>query len=234
MLTQPNEQDQYRDSNGFAAFSSGDVGRAHVLAHQLLEGGQHEKGYRFLTRWLERHPSQGHEWIHLHWHAAVFALGTGRIGEACDRYVSFIEPEIQRHLALTDAPSLLWRLSIEGVSLDWGPAHAAAAARTRADGDPYVELHHALAFAGAKDLRRLDTWLDTHLHEHTRQKNKAKPSALLGVALALRLFANDDYTVAARLLERTSSQVSDMGGSQAQNALFGEIGVEAFRRTLAA
>ena len=235
MSTQTTDQHEYRDSSGFAAFSSGDAGRAHVKAHELLEHGQHERGYQFLTRWLDEYPSAGVEWIHLHWHVAVFAIGTGRTEEAYDRYVRFIEPEIPRHLALTDAPSLLWRLALEGVVLDWEPAHAAAAARTRVDGDPYVELHHALAFAGARDLQKLDAWLDEHLLGHRgRNRREARPSALLGVAVALRLFANDDFTVAARLLETTSQQVSSLGGSHAQNALFGEIGVAALRRTVAA
>jgi hypothetical protein len=153
----------------------------------------------------------------------VFALETGRVKEARERYRRAILPAVPRGQALTDAPSLLWRLFLGGAVIeesDWAPVRDAALARVgdRAS-DPYLELHHLLALAAGRELGVLDRWLDAAV----KAAHSPRRRSLLRLAWALRTFANRDYRAAAKLLDEAPSLVSLLGGSAAQNRLFARI-----------
>lgn len=98
------------DRIGFRFFTDGAMGEAHAMAHELLDGDREAEGYERLGAWLEAHPISGSEGIHLHWHQAVFEIAVGRVHAAHRRYLERIAPHVPSGGALTDAPSLLWRL----------------------------------------------------------------------------------------------------------------------------
>jgi len=238
---------EVRDVSGFRLFSAGDAGAAHVLSHQMLDEGRMEEGHHFLGAWLGQHErpeddrNGDSDWVHLQWHMAVFEIATGRVREACERFRQEILPAVPAGKALTDAPSLLWRLSLaaaaEPLNVDWKEVHEAARARVArtedagdSTDDPYVELHHLLALAGAGDLELLTRWLDDRLETGGGEVR----SILLRLGWALRTFATQDYEVAASLLSGTVGPVSQLGGSRAQNELFAELAQEAARRGRAA
>ena len=87
------------------------------------------------------------------------------------------------------------------------------------EGDPYVELHHLLAFAGARDVESLTRWLDMA----AETSGSSAPPEILPLGWGLRSWANQDYRAAATLLDESVDLVSGLGGSRAQNQLFGSI-----------
>jgi hypothetical protein len=217
------------DSSGFRVFSQGDAGAAHAMAHRMLDEGRLEEGRRSLGAWIECHDGSGSKWAHLQWHMAVFEIAAGRNRDALERFVQHILPVVELGEAHTDGPSLLWRLCLSSggtLDLDWGPVHDEAAASVSLTDDPFVELHHTLALAGAGDLATVDRWLDAHYSDEVAPERRL----LLQVVWGLRSFASGDYAVAAALLDGVVGNLGAVGGSRAQNDLFAEIAAEAMRR----
>jgi hypothetical protein len=211
-----------RDRSGFAVFSLGDAGDAHVVAHRMLDEGRHELGHRLLGRWLSVHDGSGSDWTHLQWHMAVFEIAVGKWEAAHSRFEAEILPVAAGSFdALTDAPALLWRLWLGAprpVTLAWEPV-AETARQTLADRrNPYVELHGLLALAGVGDVDAIDTWLS---HESL---GRGRESRLLEqMARGLRALAAGHLEHAAQLLAAATPKVNELGGSHAQNELFPKL-----------
>ena len=219
-----------RDVSGYALFSAGDLGAAHVMAHRMLDTGQLRLGHKYLGQWLDTHDGSGSQWIHLQFHLAVFELAVGDWQGAFDRFRESILPTVATSEdALTDAPAVLWRLQLDApsdVELPWRPLRARALERMQRPSDPFVELHNLLALAGAGDVENLDSWLNSHrFSAGSRRRNILKD-----IAVALRAFAAEDYALAASVFEISVPHVSDLGGSQAQCELFEQIRQESLRR----
>lgn len=208
------------DSSGFAVFSHGDAGRAHVMAHRRLDGGDHELGHRWLGHWLATHDGGGSDWTHLQWHMGVFELELGLWDAALERFVNHILPmAAATEDALTDAPAMLWRLQLTAarpVALPWEPIRRTATRAIAATPDPYVALHCVLALAGAGDVQTLDRWIETGPHGSSREDEQL----LARMASGLRAFAVEDYRSAAEDLALWAPSVAQLGGSRAQNELF--------------
>ena len=206
-----------RDVSGSPLFCDGASGLAHVVAHHHLDAGRPEEGHRVLGAWLATHEGTGSDWTHLQWHMAVFEIATGRWISAFQRFVRHIQPAVSAGEAYTDAPSLLWRLSLTSpgrVEIPWEPVREAAIEGLRTPSSPYVELHHLLALAGAGDGSSINRWRSTD-HILTR------------MAEGLGAFVAQDYARAAVTLAATAPQISRLGGSRAQNELFELISQEA-------
>ena len=208
-----------RDITGAPIFCDGARGRAHVMAHRLLDAGQAERGHRLLGDWLATHEGEGSDWAHLQWHMAVFEIATERWRSAFERFVHEVLPAVYEGEAYTDGPSLLWRLSLTSpgrVEIPWETVCGAALVRLAAADEPYVEAHHLLAFAGAGDASSIERWLSS------RKPVDSLPSdhILTRMAEGLSAFARRDYGGAAQALASVAPRVSQLGGSRAQNELF--------------
>jgi len=219
-----------RDTSGFAVFSRGEAGRAHVMAHRMLDEERYELGHRLLGAWLGQHDGSGSRWTHLQWHMCVFEIATGKWDTALHRFETELLPVAASSFdALTDAPSMLWRLTLSAprfVALDWASVRDTAIRRLTEPCDPYVELHCLLALAGAGDVANLDRWL--------RRRCAGDPSevgALTRFGAGLRAFAAQDYALGAAALAAAASQVSSLGGSFAQNQLFSQIAALSWTRS---
>jgi hypothetical protein len=212
-----------RDAGGYAIFSAGEAGSAHVMAHRMLDQGLHAAGHRLLGAWLEGRSGAGSEWVHLQWHMAMFELALGDWKGAFARFRKHILPAATTTgEALTDAPSLLWRLSLAAtapVELPWEPVREMALARMRRPSKPFVELHNLLALAGAGDIESLDGWLRGRAPVGRSQSE----GLLVRAALALRAYAAGDHRHAAEALASLAPHLSRVGGSRAQNGLFESI-----------
>lgn len=211
-----------RDVSGFAVFSHGDAGGAHLTAHRLLDAERYELGERILGAWLARHVGRGSDWTHLQWHMAVFELAVGSWDAALERFEAEILPvAASSDDALTDAPALLWRLELSAptpVHFDWEPIRRAALRSFSKPCGAYVELHGLLALAGAHDIDALDRWIRLRRHSADLQ---SKILAQMGIGL--RAYAAADYELAASVLRAAAPKVSALGGSHAQNQLFEQI-----------
>lgn len=214
--------DDKRDASGFKIFSTGEPGQAHVLAHRMLDQGRYGLGHELLGTWLDGRSGTGSEWVHLHWHMAVFELEVGRWMAAFSRFQGHILPAAATEDALTDAPSLLWRLALASagsVTLPWESVRATALARMRGPSKPYVELHNILALAGAGDLASIDHWL-----HRTKFTSGSRAEALVArVAIGLRAYVAGDYARCAAMLVSALPHLGEAGGSRAQNQLFGQL-----------
>jgi len=217
------------DSSGFALFSTGDTGAAHIMSHHLLDSGRAALGHRLLGRWLEGRAGSGSDWCHIQFHMALFELAAGRWDSAWQRFGRELLPAASRTAnALTDAPALLWRLALSApraVEPDWGPLRLTALASLERTDDPYVELHHLLALAGARDLCSLDAWLAS---QPTDCESESR-TIVVGMGSALREFAAGRYGASAAALEMLAPQIHRVGGSRAQNELFQDLAETAWR-----
>lgn len=216
------------DRTGFRYFSEGAAGAAHDLAHRLLDENRLEEGWHQLGVLLEQLDDEdvtGPKGAHLQWHMAVFEIAVGCCDEAHERFRAHLLPLVQSEQVLTDAPSLLWRLWVAGhrEGLEWdavaGPARRVLG---RGDAGRYVLLHQALAVAGARDLAAIDRFLDRRYLSSQPVLEHQRESLFLRLVWALRTFANRDFACSAELLDCESS-IGLVGGSGAQNELFGDL-----------
>lgn len=212
-----------RDRSGFAVFSDGDTGAMHVIAHEAFDRGDIERGRRLLGRWLATHSGTGSDWVHLQFHMAVFELALGDWQAAYARYQSEIRSIAENsQMALTDAPSLLWRLEIAAprvVTLPWQSLHPTAAAAIERETDPFTTLHQLLVFAGAGDSAAITRWQRNQQIRHTSLSDRV----LRQVADALVSVASCDYVAAARSLEQVAPKLPLIGGSFAQIDLYRQL-----------
>jgi len=209
-----------RDAIGFRVFASGSTGAIHVMAHRLLDADRPIQGRKLLGQWLETHSGAGSEWVHLHFHMAIFELAIGDWDAAYSRYLNNILPAVISDDALTDAPGLAWRLALaapESVELEWETLRQVALAHMQTPSDPFTELHHLLALAGARDTQNLDRWM------RSPRSRMGHMPLIRGITEAFEAFANGRYQHAAKRLSGLAPRFSELGGSRAQIQLFGQI-----------
>lgn len=209
-----------RDVDGYALYAGGELGTLHVFAHRMLDEDRIPLGHRVLSRWLARQSGRGRHWVHVQWHMAVFELELNRWQEALVRFQHHVRPyAFATDDALTDAPSLLWRLRLAApswIELPWQEAYRTARRCMRRTRDPYVQLHNLLALAGAGDLASLDRWLV----DAPSLDGSHAGSLLWRMAQGLRAYAAGAYAQAALHFDEAVPRIALIGGSRAQNTLF--------------
>ena len=220
------------DVSGYEIFSDGDQGAAHVLAHHMVDTGQCELGRQLLGRWLDDYAGSGSQWVHLHFHMAIFELATGHWEAAHRRYREHVLPTAEsREDALTDAPALLWRLALsasERTELEWEPLRRTALKRMRRPSDSFTELHNLLALAGAGDLPSLDAYVKTRTVDSIRMQ------LVFRLATALSAYVKGHYHRAAELLWQLLPRIPEIGGSRAQTQLFALMATTSPRKAASA
>ncbi len=108
---------------------------AHALSHALFEDGAGEEAEALIAGWLPGYDRAGVLHGHIAWHAALAALERGDAQAALALYGAHVRPGVTAGLALnvvTDAVSLLWRLSAYGHAVPaglWDEVRAYAAPR---------------------------------------------------------------------------------------------------------
>ena len=212
-----------RDISGFAVFSDGDLGAMHVAAHRMLDSDQVELGHRLLGAWLKGRHGTGSNWVHIQWHMAVFELSLGYWKAAYGRFRQQILPSvITSDDALSDAPALLWRLSLQAdrqLCLPWATVRLRALSAMQQAHSPFVRVHNLLALAGAGDVDNLEAWI-------RNQKScgvSIAEALVVRIARALRAYVSGNYRAAAAELTAVVPHVSQLGGSRAQNELFTQL-----------
>ena len=209
------------DISGFQIFSDSEIGHAHMVAHRMLDMGRANKGHELLSNWLRGRTGEGAEWVHIQWHMLVFELAIGRWQSAYDRFTTQVLPAARTSdLAVTDAPSGLWRLALAApapIALPWEHVATRARQRLRAECKPYAALHDLLALAGARDVRSITGWM-----QQCRTDGDGD-DVLFGFSRSCLALAQGDLLGAARDLEPVLPSLPSLGGSRAQNELFHQI-----------
>lgn len=213
------------DASGYEIFGQGPLGEAHALAHQLADTAQWHLGNQLLGAWLDTRSGEGSDWIHLQFHMAIFELALDDWSSAHRRFVHEILPAAAHTAqALTDAPALLWRLALSAtapVNLPWEPIRRTALAHLYESDDPFVQLHHLMALAGAKDTDSIALWLETVPALAVTDEQ----STLKRFAHAMLALSCDEFATASDRLHRILPDLSLIGGSRAQNQLFDRLAV---------
>lgn len=219
-----------RDMRGYEIFSHGPSGEAHALAHRLTDTARWRLGHQLLGEWLDTHRGIGSDRVHLQFHMAIFELALGEWDSAHRRFVSEVLPTAASTAeALTDAPALLWRLALsapELVMLPWEPIRRTALAHMHDTPDPFVQLHHLMALAGANDTSSIALWLRAK-SGFARTKEQR---VLERFALAMSALSSGAFLQAADLLHAVLPDLTQIGGSQAQNQLFDQLAAWVVRR----
>jgi hypothetical protein len=219
-----------RDIRGYEIFSHGPSGEAHALAHRLTDTAQWRLGHQMLGEWLDTHSGQGSDWVHLQFHMAIFELALGKWDSAHRRFLSEVLPTAASTAeALTDAPALLWWLALSApkpVVLPWEPIRRTALAHMHDTPDPFVQLHHLMALAGANDTSSIALWL----RAASRLARTKEQRILERFAFAASALSSGAFLRAADLLHAVLPDLIEIGGSQAQNQLFDRLAAWTVRR----
>jgi len=212
-----------RDIRGYEIFSHGPSGEAHALAHRLTDTARWRLGHQLLGEWLDTHRGHGSDWVHLQFHMAIFELALGEWDSAHHRFLSEVLPTAASSAeALTDAPALLWRLALsapKSVTLPWEPIRRTALAHMHETLDPFLQMHHLMALAGASDTSSIALWLRTK----PRFASPKEQRVLERFALAMSALSSGAFLRAADLLVAVLPDLHEIGGSHAQNQLFDQI-----------
>jgi len=212
-----------RDATGYEIFAAGESGTAHAFAHRMFDSGQIDAGRRGLGAWIAGREGNGSEWLHLHFHLALFELEAGDWQHAYERFENEILPAAGNGAeALTDAPGLLWRLAVtapEPVALPWQPLRRTALANLHLGDNAFVQLHNLLAIAGAGDVAGVRRWLEPGCAAQVTPGDWQ----LRQFAPVLLALAAGAWRQAGLLLQAMMPEISGVGGSGAQNRLFEQL-----------
>lgn len=99
------------------ALRSENANGVHALAHALYEAGAGDEADKLITGWLPSYDRSGLLHGHISWHAALVAPERGDADAALAIYTDQVQPAVSKGMPInvvTDAASLLWRISAYG------------------------------------------------------------------------------------------------------------------------
>ena len=210
----------------------------HAVTHVMEMQGRIDEGIDWLeSRAPDWSPGNGfafHNW----WHLALYRLDRHEHDAALALYDRSIYPEpLDACLVLVDATSLLWRLSLESVSLGDRPATLAGVWRRRIGERGFYafnDVHATMAFALAGDSGAArDTVEAMQIAASAGHGTNCTMSREVGAPLGQAIvdFADGDYagTIEHALPVRDHAHV--LGGSHAQRDLITLTLIEAAVRS---
>jgi hypothetical protein len=189
---------------------------AHAFAHFFSEAGESEDGADFVDGWLPDYERSGMLYSHLTWHRTLWRLEQEDLDGALEAYAETLRPTRTAAppiIALSDAASLLWRISLKnGTALDWSEVRQYAKARFPAAAPHFIEWHLAMSAAGAGEPEAIDGRLAVLA--------ELPPGPVLRqTCAAFKAFSQRDYKQVVALLEPMTQEFVRMGGSGAQRAV---------------
>ncbi|MET4389296.1 hypothetical protein ABIB73_005067 [Bradyrhizobium sp. F1.4.3] len=209
---------------------------AHAVLHAMFEDGSIDEADRLVDDWI---PSYGRAGIlhgHILWHQALGALEHGNPARALAIYADVLQPAVTQAPPLniiTDAASLLWRLSAYGHAVPkplWLDADVAAQKLFPKSSLPFADVHMALFAAATQNREALAARLAVIEQRLAEGKLPAGP-VVPAICRALAAFADEDYAACVRELAPVLSQVVRIGGSHAQRELIEDTFIVALMRS---
>jgi tetratricopeptide (TPR) repeat protein len=206
----------------------------HALAHCLEARGRLTDGVSFLESvsdaWAD---CNSFMYTHNWWHLALFLIDLDRTDEALGLFDSrvwgvwkeFSEDQI-------NAISLLARLELRGVDVGgrWADVSGYVETRLHDHFVPFLDLQYLYALARAGKSSAVTEMLAS-LEDRAEQakpfEREAWADCAVPAAHGLAAHARGDHAEAARLLGQAMPHLRPIGGSIAQQALFGAIHLDA-------
>ena len=208
---------------------------AHGLSHALFEQGEAATGREFLSSWLATHEKGSFLHGHLCWHVALTAIEAGDTATALEIYQRQMKPTDSPYPPLnvfTDTASLLWRLSLAGISglePHWREVAAYGERFFPQAGAHFGDVHYALV-ASTTDREGLQARLG-QMEARAAGRKLAPGPAAIGLCRGVQAFAEGDHDSAARILEPLMPELVRIGGSHAQRELWEDTFIVACLRS---
>lgn len=209
---------------------------AHAVLHAMFEDGSIGEADRLVDEWIPSYDRAGILHGHIRWHQALGALEHGDADRALAIYTDVLQPSATQAPPLnvvTDAASLLWRLSAYGHAVPkalWLDADATAQKLFPKSGLSFADVHMALFAAATQNRDALAARLAVIEQRLTEGKLPAGP-VVPAICRALAAFADEDYAACAQTLAPVLADVVRIGGSHAQRELIEDTLVVALMRS---
>ncbi|MBB4426540.1 hypothetical protein GGD66_005110 [Bradyrhizobium sp. CIR48] len=209
---------------------------AHAVLHAMFEDGSIEAADRLVDDWIPSYDRAGILHGHISWHQALGALEHGDAARALAIYADVLQPSVTQAPPLnviTDAASLLWRLSAYGHSVPrelWLDADASAQKLFPKSSLSFADIHMALFAAATQNHAALTTRLAAIEQRLAEGKLPAGP-VVPAIFRALAAFADEDYASCAQTLAPVLGEVVRIGGSHAQRELVEDTYIVALMRS---
>jgi len=209
---------------------------AHAVLHAMFEDGSIEAADRLVDDWIPSYDRAGILHGHIRWHQALGALEHGDAARALSIYADVLQPSATQAPPLnlvTDAASLLWRLSAYGHTVPralWLDADAGAQKLFPKSGLSFADVHMALFAAATQNhpaLRARLAVIEQRLAEGKLPAGPVVPAIFRAVAA----FAGEDYATCAQTLAPVLGEVVRIGGSHAQRELIEDTYIVALMRS---
>lgn len=208
---------------------------AHAVLHAMFEDGSIEAADRLVDEWIPSYDRAGILHGHIRWHQALGALEHGDAARALAIYADVLQPSATQAPPLnvvTDAASLLWRLSAYGHAVPkalWLDADAAAQKLFPKSSLAFADVHMALFAAATQNREALAARLAVIEQRLSGGKLPAGP-VVPAICRALAAFADEDYPSCVQTLAPVLDDVVRIGGSHAQRELIEDTFIVALMR----
>ncbi|MDP9008161.1 MAG: tetratricopeptide repeat protein [Pseudomonadota bacterium] len=209
----------------------------HALAHVLLTRGRMDEGALFLEDVADTWSGLNSFMLtHIWWHLALFYLSQGRDAEALavyDRHCWGIAKDYSQDQI--GAISLLARFEIAGLDVGARWQEVADHLRKRANDtvQPFLTLQYLYGLARA-GRPQAETLLEA-VREHAQRAPEFSRAVWREVVLpgceGLYAYAHEDHERAWHCLGAAVPRMAEAGGSHAQRDLFGQILLDAARKS---
>ena len=209
---------------------------AHSLAHVHFEAGALDEGATFINGWEAKHGDKSDMRHHLMWHLALLGRESGGdAGELLEMFARELDPSISDPMPLTtfsDNASLMWRCSLGGIEIPDSISHDLvryADAHYPHRGFAFADIHRVMSVALANDREQRQGLVD-ELADLAQDSESEQARCVHQFAKAFNAFADQDYRLAASLLEPVVADSVLLGGSNPQRRIIEETWHEATRR----
>ncbi|SCB22019.1 hypothetical protein GA0061098_1003171 [Bradyrhizobium shewense] len=208
---------------------------AHAVLHAMFEDGSIEAADRLVNDWMPTYDHAGILHGHISWHQALGALEHGDATRALSIYADVLQPSVTQAPPLniiTDAASLLWRVSAYGHSVPealWLEADASAQKLFPKSSLSFADIHMALFAVATQNHPALTTRLAAIEQRLAEGKLPAGP-VVPAIFRALAAFADENYASCAQTLAPVLGEVVRIGGSHAQRELVEDTYIVALMR----
>ncbi|MFB6446857.1 tetratricopeptide repeat protein [Bradyrhizobium tunisiense] len=208
---------------------------AHAVLHAMFEDGSIDAADRLVDEWIPGYDRAGILHGHIRWHQALGALEHGDAARALSIYTDVLQPSATHAPPLnviTDAASLLWRLSAYGHTVPktlWLEADNAAQELFPKSSLSFADVHMAL-FAAATQNREALTARLAVIEQRLAEGKLPAGAVVPAVFRALAAFADEDYAACVQTLAPVLGEVVRIGGSHAQRELIEDTYIVALMR----
>lgn len=200
------------------------VNAVHAVAHVLHESGANEEAQSAISGWLPEYPKSGVLHGHIAWHGALIALERGETERALCIYNEHVAPSSSLGTPVnivSDTSSFLWRMQAYGHAVPagmWDDAARYASGYFKDAGFPFADFHMALVAAATSDSSAVEKRVNA-LNQLIQEGKLPAGPVVPEICRAALAFAEEQYSLAANILEPVAHDVVRIGGSGAQREI---------------